>query len=76
MEWTPVTRRTIVAAASEFFFPAGVMTLAACAYYLQQWRHIQVALAVSNAVFILNLWWAIETVKKIPSIFSSRRYMS
>ncbi|OWA50073.1 putative Solute carrier family 22 member 8 [Hypsibius exemplaris] len=62
MEWTPTLRRTVVAAASEFFFPAGVMALAVCAYYLHQWRHIQIALAASNSVFILNIWFAQESV--------------
>ncbi|XP_055340372.1 organic anion transporter 3-like [Paramacrobiotus metropolitanus] len=63
MEWSPPNRRTLVAAASEFFFPLGVMTLAVCSSFIQRWDLIQAFLAAFTCIALLNVWFAPESLQ-------------
>ena len=56
MEWIPSNRRGFFATVCQFFFTLAGIALSLGAFFLQNWRLIQIVLAVSNAAAVTYFW--------------------
>lgn len=62
MEWIPTKERTLVGTLTSFFFTFGQMILAGLAYWLRDWRKLQLAACAPFFVFFAYSW-SVETFK-------------
>lgn len=56
MEWIPTRERTLVGTLTSFFFTFGQMVLAGLAYWLRDWRKLQVAVCAPHFLFFAYSW--------------------
>ncbi|OQV12689.1 putative Solute carrier family 22 member 6-A [Hypsibius exemplaris] len=63
MEWIPSNRRGFFATICQFFFTLAGIALSVGAFFLQDWRLIQIVLAVSNAAAVTYFWFAPEPLQ-------------
>ncbi|KAK2882355.1 solute carrier family 22 member 6-A [Channa argus] len=63
VEWIPTKARTIVGTLSSFFFTLGQMILAGLAYWLRDWRKLQVVVCVPQFLFFAYSWWYSESAR-------------
>ncbi|KAJ0066647.1 hypothetical protein NL108_016750 [Boleophthalmus pectinirostris] len=70
VEWIPTKQRTIVGTLSSFFFTVGQLVLAGLAYWLRDWRKLQVAVCLPHFLFFAWAWWYSESARWL--IFNRR----
>lgn len=63
VEWIPTRERTLVGTLTSFFFTFGQMILAGLAYWLRDWRKLQVVVCSPHFLFFAYSW-SVATVKK------------
>uniref|UniRef100_A0A3Q3X3L8 Solute carrier family 22 member 6 n=1 Tax=Mola mola TaxID=94237 RepID=A0A3Q3X3L8_MOLML len=63
VEWIPTKERTLVGTLTSFFFTFGQMILAGLAYWLRDWRKLQVVVCVPNFLFFAYSWWYSESAR-------------
>lgn len=57
VEWIPTKERTMVGTLTSFFFTFGQMILAGLAYWLRDWRKLQVVVCAPYFLFFAYSWW-------------------
>lgn len=62
VEWIPTKERTIVGTLTSFFFTFGQMILAGLAFWLRDWRKLQVAVCIPQFLFFASSW-SVQTSK-------------
>lgn len=62
VEWIPTRERTLVGTLTSFFFTFGQMILAGLAYWLRDWRKLQVVVCAPHFLFFAYSW-SVVTVK-------------
>uniref|UniRef100_A0A7N8XYN2 Solute carrier family 22 member 6 n=1 Tax=Mastacembelus armatus TaxID=205130 RepID=A0A7N8XYN2_9TELE len=63
VEWIPTKERTIVGTLTSFFFTFGQMILAGLAYWLRDWRKLQVVTCAPQFLFFAYSWWYSESAR-------------
>uniref|UniRef100_UPI003AAF0E12 solute carrier family 22 member 6 isoform X1 n=1 Tax=Centroberyx gerrardi TaxID=166262 RepID=UPI003AAF0E12 len=63
VEWIPTSARTLVGTLTSFFFTFGQMILAGIAYWLKDWRKLQVAVCAPHFLFFAYSWWYSESAR-------------
>ncbi|XP_034033439.1 solute carrier family 22 member 6 [Thalassophryne amazonica] len=63
VEWIPTKSRTVVGTLTSFFFTFGQMILAGIAYWLRDWRKLQVLTCVPHFLFFAYSWWYAESAR-------------
>nr|XP_020464880.1 solute carrier family 22 member 6-A-like isoform X2 [Monopterus albus] len=63
MEWIPTKTRALVGTLSSFFFVFGQMILAGLAYWLRDWRKLQLAVCAPHFLFFACSWWFSESAR-------------
>ncbi|XP_041657808.1 solute carrier family 22 member 6 [Cheilinus undulatus] len=63
VEWIPTKERTLVGTLTSFFFTFGQMILAGLAYWLRDWRMIQVVVCAPHFLFFSYSWWYAESAR-------------
>ncbi|KAM4544460.1 solute carrier family 22 member 6 [Odontesthes bonariensis] len=63
VEWIPTKTRTLVGTLTSFFFTFGQMILAGLAYWLRDWRKLQLFVCVPNFLFFAYSWWYSESAR-------------
>lgn len=63
VEWIPTKARTLVGTLSSFFFTFGQMVLAGIAYWLRDWRKLQVVVCAPHFLFFAYSWWYSESAR-------------
>ncbi|KAM9846556.1 solute carrier family 22 member 6 [Aulostomus maculatus] len=63
VEWIPTKARTLVGTLTSFFFTFGQMILAGLAYWLSDWRKLQVAVCAPHFLFFAYSWWYSESAR-------------
>lgn len=63
VEWIPTKERTLVGTLTSFFFTFGQMILAGLAYWLRDWRKLQLAVCAPLFVFFAYSWWYAESAR-------------
>ncbi|XP_041808603.1 solute carrier family 22 member 6 [Chelmon rostratus] len=63
VEWIPTRERTLVGTLTSFFFTFGQMILAGLAYWLRDWRKLQVAVCAPQFLFFAYSWWYSESAR-------------
>ncbi|XP_054481699.1 solute carrier family 22 member 6-A isoform X1 [Anoplopoma fimbria] len=63
VEWIPTKERTLVGTLSSFFFTFGQMILAGLAYWLRDWRKLQVVACAPMFLFFSYSWWYAESAR-------------
>uniref|UniRef100_A0AAQ5XN83 Solute carrier family 22 member 6 n=1 Tax=Amphiprion ocellaris TaxID=80972 RepID=A0AAQ5XN83_AMPOC len=63
VEWIPTKSRTIVGTLTSFFFTFGQMILAGLAYWLRDWRKLQVVVCAPQFLFFTYSWWYSESAR-------------
>lgn len=63
VEWIPTKQRTIVGTLSSFFFTFGQLVLAGLAFWLRDWRKLQVAACLPMFLFFMYSWWYCESAR-------------
>ncbi|CAI5642324.1 unnamed protein product [Oreochromis niloticus] len=63
VEWIPTKTRTVVGTLSSFFFTFGQMVLAGLAYWLRDWRKLQMAVSAPLFLFFTYSWWYSESAR-------------
>ncbi|KAE8287834.1 Solute carrier family 22 member 6 Organic anion transporter 1 Renal organic anion transporter 1 [Larimichthys crocea] len=63
VEWIPTKERTIVGTLTSFFFTFGQMILAGLAFWLRDWRKLQVAVCIPQFLFFASSWWFAESAR-------------
>uniref|UniRef100_A0AAQ5XM69 Solute carrier family 22 member 6 n=1 Tax=Amphiprion ocellaris TaxID=80972 RepID=A0AAQ5XM69_AMPOC len=63
VEWIPTKSRTIVGTLTSFFFTFGQMILAGLAYWLRDWRKLQVVVCAPQFLFFTYSWSVIESAR-------------
>uniref|UniRef100_A0A3Q4NB04 Solute carrier family 22 member 6 n=1 Tax=Neolamprologus brichardi TaxID=32507 RepID=A0A3Q4NB04_NEOBR len=63
VEWIPTKTRTVVGPLSSFFFTFGQMVLAGLAYWLRDWRKLQVVVCAPHFLFFAYSWWYAESAR-------------
>uniref|UniRef100_A0A672FGW1 Organic anion transporter X n=1 Tax=Salarias fasciatus TaxID=181472 RepID=A0A672FGW1_SALFA len=63
VEWIPTKQRTLVGTLTSFFFTFGQMILAGLAYWLRDWRKLQVAVCTPLFLFFTYCWWFAESAR-------------
>lgn len=56
VEWIPTKQRTLVGTLTSFFFTFGQMILAGLAYWLRDWRMVQLAVCLPHFLFFAYSW--------------------
>lgn len=56
VEWIPTRERTLVGTLTSFFFTFGQMILAGLAYWLRDWRKLQVVVCAPHFLFFAYSW--------------------
>ncbi|XP_053188007.1 solute carrier family 22 member 6 [Scomber japonicus] len=63
VEWIPTKARTLVGTLTSFFFTFGQMILAGLAYWLRDWRKLQVFVCAPHFLFFAYSWWYSESAR-------------
>lgn len=63
VEWIPTRERTLVGTLTSFFFTFGQMILAGLAYWLRDWRKLQVVVCAPHFLFFVYSWWYSESAR-------------
>ncbi|XP_056910354.1 solute carrier family 22 member 6 [Takifugu flavidus] len=63
VEWIPTKERTLVGTLTSFFFTFGQLILAGLAYWLRDWRKLQVVVCVPYFLFFAYSWWFAESAR-------------
>ncbi|XP_037605648.1 solute carrier family 22 member 6 isoform X2 [Sebastes umbrosus] len=63
VEWIPTKERTLVGTLTSFFFTFGQMVLAGLAYWLRDWRKLQVVVCAPMFLFFSYSWWYAESAR-------------
>ncbi|KAI3374085.1 hypothetical protein L3Q82_022651, partial [Scortum barcoo] len=63
VEWIPTKERTLVGTLTSFFFTFGQMILAGLAYWLRDWRKLQVVVCAPQFLFFAYSWWYSESAR-------------
>ncbi|XP_017296444.1 solute carrier family 22 member 6 isoform X2 [Kryptolebias marmoratus] len=63
VEWIPTKSRTLVGTLTSFFFTFGQMILAGLAYWLRDWRKLQVFVCAPHFLFFTYSWWYAESAR-------------
>ncbi|XP_076606703.1 solute carrier family 22 member 6 [Chaetodon auriga] len=63
VEWIPTRERTLVGTLTSFFFTFGQMILAGLAYWLRDWRKLQLAVCAPQFLFFAYSWWFSESAR-------------
>ncbi|XP_022625103.1 solute carrier family 22 member 6-like [Seriola dumerili] len=63
VEWIPTKARTLVGTLTSFFFTFGQMILAGLAYWLRDWRKLQVVVCAPQFLFFAYSWWYSESAR-------------
>ncbi|XP_008302228.1 solute carrier family 22 member 6 [Stegastes partitus] len=63
VEWIPTKSRTLVGTLTSFFFTFGQMILAGLAYWLRDWRKLQVVVCAPQFLFFTYSWWYSESAR-------------
>ncbi|XP_069572809.1 solute carrier family 22 member 6 [Brachyistius frenatus] len=63
VEWIPTKERTLVGTLTSFFFTFGQMILAGLAYWLRDWRKLQLAVCAPQLLFFAYSWWYSESAR-------------
>lgn len=63
VEWIPTKERTLVGTLTSFFFTFGQMILAGLAYWLRDWRKLQVAVCAPQFLVFAYSWWYSESAR-------------
>nr|XP_040036016.1 solute carrier family 22 member 6 isoform X1 [Gasterosteus aculeatus aculeatus] len=63
VEWIPTKERTLVGTLSSFFFTFGQMVLAGLAYWLRDWRKLQLVACAPMFLFFSYSWWYVESAR-------------
>ncbi|KAM9728945.1 LOW QUALITY PROTEIN: solute carrier family 22 member 6 [Menidia menidia] len=63
VEWIPTKTRTLVGTLTSFFFTFGQMILAGLAYWLRDWRRLQLFVCAPNFLFFAYSWWYSESAR-------------
>uniref|UniRef100_A0A8C7XAC7 Solute carrier family 22 member 6 n=1 Tax=Oryzias sinensis TaxID=183150 RepID=A0A8C7XAC7_9TELE len=63
VEWIPTKTRTVVGTLSSFFFTFGQMILAGLAYWLKDWRMLQLSVSAPHFLFFAYSWWYSESAR-------------
>lgn len=70
VEWIPTKERTLVGTLTSFFFTFGQLVLAGLAYWLRDWRKLQVVVCVPHFLFFAYSW-SVETFENQLLIYSA-----
>ena len=73
MELFSPHHRTMAGVAAEVFWAVGLILLAACCYFVQHWRYIQLAISIPTLVTLLYIWLIPESLRWLISRGRSRR---
>ncbi|XP_054611181.1 solute carrier family 22 member 6 isoform X1 [Dunckerocampus dactyliophorus] len=63
VEWIPTKTRTLVGTLTSFFFTFGQLILAGLAYWLRDWRKLQVVVCAPHFLFFAYSWWYSESAR-------------
>ncbi|XP_007556558.1 PREDICTED: solute carrier family 22 member 6-like isoform X1 [Poecilia mexicana] len=63
VEWIPTKTRTVVGTLTSFFFTFGQMILAGLAYWLRDWRKLQLVVCAPQFLFFTYSWWYAESAR-------------
>ncbi|KAM8897594.1 solute carrier family 22 member 6 isoform 4-T5 [Spinachia spinachia] len=63
VEWIPTKERTLVGTLSSFFFTFGQMVLAGLAFWLRDWRKLQLVACAPMFLFFTYSWWYVESAR-------------
>ncbi|XP_044227720.1 solute carrier family 22 member 6 [Thunnus albacares] len=63
VEWIPTKARTLVGTLTSFFFTFGQMILAGLAYWLRDWRKLQLIVCAPHFLFFAYSWWYSESAR-------------
>ncbi|XP_013884106.1 solute carrier family 22 member 6 isoform X2 [Austrofundulus limnaeus] len=63
VEWIPTKSRTLVGTLTSFFFTFGQMILAGLAYWLRDWRKLQLFVCAPHFLFFAYSWWYAESAR-------------
>lgn len=63
VEWIPTKARTLVGTLTSFFFTFGQMILAGLAYWLRDWRKLQVFVCAPHFLYFAYSWWYSESAR-------------
>lgn len=63
VEWIPTKTRTLVGTLTSFFFTFGQMILAGLAYWLRDWRKLQVFVCAPHFLYFAYSWWYSESAR-------------
>ncbi|KAK1887082.1 Solute carrier family 22 member 6-B [Dissostichus eleginoides] len=63
VEWIPTKQRTLVGTLTSFFFTFGQMILAGLAYWLRDWRKLQLVVCLPQFLFFSSAWWFSESAR-------------
>ncbi|XP_068436387.1 solute carrier family 22 member 6 isoform X3 [Clinocottus analis] len=63
VEWIPTKQRTLVGTLTSFFFTFGQMILAGLAYWLRDWRKLQLVVCAPMFLFFSYSWWYVESAR-------------
>ncbi|KAK1875947.1 Solute carrier family 22 member 6 [Dissostichus eleginoides] len=63
VEWIPIKQRTLVGTLTSFFFTFGQMILAGLAYWLRDWRKLQLVVCLPQFLFFSYAWWFSESAR-------------
>ncbi|XP_035989066.1 solute carrier family 22 member 6 isoform X4 [Fundulus heteroclitus] len=63
VEWIPTKTRTLVGTLTSFFFTFGQMILAGLAYWLRDWRKLQLVVCAPQFIFFAYSWWYAESAR-------------
>nr|XP_057942596.1 solute carrier family 22 member 6 isoform X3 [Doryrhamphus excisus] len=63
VEWIPTKARTLVGTLTSFFFTFGQLILAGLAYWLRDWRKLQLVVCAPQFLFFAYSWWYSESAR-------------
>uniref|UniRef100_A0A667YB62 Solute carrier family 22 member 6 n=1 Tax=Myripristis murdjan TaxID=586833 RepID=A0A667YB62_9TELE len=63
VEWIPTKTRTLVGTLTSFFFTFGQLVLAGLAYWLRDWRKLQVVVCAPHFLCFAYSWWYSESAR-------------
>ncbi|XP_077360531.1 solute carrier family 22 member 6 [Festucalex cinctus] len=61
VEWIPTKTRTMVGTLTSFYFTFGQMLLAGLAYWLRDWRKLQLVMCAPHIISFANNWFLLES---------------
>ncbi|XP_061607459.1 solute carrier family 22 member 6 isoform X3 [Phyllopteryx taeniolatus] len=63
VEWIPTKTRTLVGTLTSFYFTFGQLILAGLAYWLRDWRKLQLVVCAPHILFFAYSWWYSESAR-------------